>query len=78
MKIFKLYFLMFKFEHSINRFDYNIKRRKVFFLLGKKILAPVALVTIIPDSSYSLMSLETLSPRAVQYICYKAKKLANI
>ena len=75
MKIFKLYILMFKFERSNNIFDYEVKRRKVFCWFHNQ---KVALVTIIPESSYSLISLENLSPSAVQYICYKIRKIANI
>ena len=75
MKIFKLYILMFKFERSNNGFDYTIKRRLLFFWFCNR---NVALVTIIPESSYSLISLENLSPSAVQYICDKIRKIANI
>lgn len=75
MRFFMHYQLMFKIEHSNNGFDYTIKRRLLFFWFCNR---NVALVTIIPESSYSLISLENLSPSAVQYICYKIRKIANI
>lgn len=75
MRFFMLYRLMFKFERSNSYFDYEIKRRKLFFWFHNQ---KVALATIIPENSYSLISLENLSPSAVQYICYKIRKIANI
>ena len=75
MKFFRLYYFMFKFEHSDTRFTYFVKRRKLFFWLKPE---NVALVTIIPNNCYSLISLGNLNSSAVNYICYKVKKIANI
>lgn len=75
MKFFRLYYFMFKFEHSKSCFDYVVKRRKLFFWLNNQ---NVALITIIPNNYYTLISLEKLNPRAIHYICYKTKKIANI
>ncbi len=55
--------------------DYIVLSRKKFFWQKSKTLA---IITILPCSAYSILALEPLSPKTLQYVIDKARKMANI
>lgn len=75
MKVFNTTHECFELEASKLPQEYRVIRQKKFFWQKKEYLA---IITVIPGSAYSILSLTYLQPKLLEKIIEKARELAQI